>query len=154
MYVTDILQRCSELASRTAQVYRGLAERFQGDRDRVALWRELALEEETHSDVLRRERQSFVEQDQSGSFLPEYAERLDHLDNALQQLETRATATATLDDALAVAVALEQADLEELYDDLVLQGEPAFKLISERIEAALAAKPTRTPAAGLAKRSR
>jgi hypothetical protein len=33
-----------------------------------------------------------------------------------------------------------------------LQGEPAFKLISERIEAALGAKPQNTPAAGLAKR--
>ena len=57
----------------------------------------------------------------------------------------------TLDDALSIAVALEQADLEDLYDDLVLQGEPAFRLISERLEAALAAKPRDTPAAGLAK---
>jgi len=46
---------------------------------------------------------------------------------------------------------LEQADLEDLYDDLVLQGEPAFRLISERLEAALAEKPQDTPAAGLAK---
>jgi len=154
MYVTEILQRCSELAGGTAQVYRRLADRFQGDRDRVALWRELALEAETHSDILRRELRSFAEQDQSGSFLPDYAARLDHLDKALRELEKRAATSETLDDALAVAVALEQGDLEDLYDDLVLQGEPAFKLISERIEAALAAKPARTPAAGLAKRHR
>ena len=154
MYVPEILQRCSELASRTAQVYRRLADRFAGDRDRVALWRELALEEETHSDILRRERQSFVEQDQSGSFMPEYAERLDHLDKTLRQLENRAATTETLDDALALAVALEQADLENLYDDLVLQGEPAFKLISERLEAALASRPEGSPAAGMARRGR
>ena len=64
-----------------------------------------------------------------------------HLDSELRQLEDRAATARSLDDALAVVVALEQADLEDLYDDLVLQGEPAFKLISERIEAALDAKP-------------
>ena len=107
--------------------------------------------EETHADVLRRELQSFQEQDQSGSFLPEFAERLTRLDGEIGDLEKRAEAARSVDDALAVAVALEQADLEDLYDDLVLQGEPAFKLISERIEAALAAKPQRAPAAGLAR---
>jgi hypothetical protein len=154
MYVAEIIERCSDLAARTARVYRGLAERFHGDHDRVSLWRELALEEETHADVLRRELQSFQEQDQSGSFLPEYAVRLAQLDAELRQLESRAQTAQRLDDALAVAVALEQADLEDLYDDLVLQGEQSFKLISERVEAALAAKPELPPAAGLARRAR
>jgi rubrerythrin len=154
MYVTEILQQCSDLAERTAHVYRRLAERFHGDHDQVALWRELALEEETHADILRRELQSFQEQDLTGSFLPEYADRLQHIDAELRQLESRAAAAQTLDAGLAVAVALEQTDLEDLYDDLVLQGEPAFKLISERIEAALAARPATAPAAGLGRRSR
>jgi hypothetical protein len=154
MYVAEILERCGELAARTARVYRGLAERFQGDHERVSLWRELALEEEIHADVLRRELQSFQEQDQSGSYLPEYADRLAQLDTELRELEIRAQAAETLDTALAVAVALEQTDLEDLYDDLVLQGEQSFKLISERVEAALAAKPGLPPAAGLARRTR
>ena len=151
MYVTEILEKCSELAARTARAYRRLAERFYRDEERVELWRELALEEETHADVLRRELQSFQEQDQSGSFLPEFAERLTRLDGEIGELEKRAETARSVDDALAVAVAIEQADLEDLYDDLVLQGEPAFKLISERIEAALAARPQRAPAAGLAR---
>ena len=151
MYVAEILEKCSEFAARTASVYRHLAEKFQGDRERVSLWRELALEEETHADVLRRELLSFQEQDRSGSFLPEYGERLARLDGELRQLESRAETARSIDQALAVAVALEQADLEDLYDDLVLQGETAFKLLSERIEAALAAKPLQTPAAGLAR---
>jgi hypothetical protein len=154
VYVAEILEKCSDLAARTARVYRRLAERLRGDQERVSLWRELALEEETHADVLRRELQSFQEQDQSGSFLPEYAERLAKLDRELRELEQRAGTARSVDDALAVAVALEQTDLEDLYDDLVLQGEPAFKLISERIEAALAAKPENSPAAGLARRPR
>jgi len=154
MYVAVILERCGELAACTARVYRGLAERFQGDHERVSLWRELALEEEIHADVLRRELQSFQEQDQSGSYLPEYADRLAQLDTELRELEIRAQAAETLDTALAVAVALEQTDLEDLYDDLVLQGEQSFKLISERVEAALAAKPGLPPAAGLARRTR
>ncbi len=154
MYVAEILEKCSHLAARTARVYRRLAERLRGDQERVRLWRELALEEETHADVLRRELQSFQEQDQSGSFLPEYTERLEKLDRELRELEQRAGTARSIDDALAIAVALEQTDLEDLYDDLVLQGEPAFKLISERIEAALAATPESAPAAGLARRPR
>lgn len=154
MYIVDILERCSSLAGRTARVYRQLAERFAGDPDRVTLWRELALEEETHADVLRRELMSFQEEDRAGPFLPDYQTRLDHLDNEIAQLERRAAGAASLDDALSVAVALEQADLEDLYDDLVLQGEPAFKLLSERIEAALAARPEPVASAGLARRRR
>ncbi|MFN8628012.1 MAG: hypothetical protein U0587_18835 [Candidatus Binatia bacterium] len=151
MYVSEILEQCSEMAARTARVYRRLAERSQGGDERVRLWRELALEEETHAEILRRELRSFQEQDQAGSFLPEYAGRLSQLDVQLRQLEQRADNTRTLDEALAVAVALEQADLEDLYDDLVLQGEPAFRLMSERVEAALAAHPQPVAAAGLAK---
>jgi hypothetical protein len=154
MYVVEILERCAEQAARTARVYRGLAARFQGDHERVHLWRELALEEEMHTDILRRELKVFREQEQSGSFLPDFADRLHRLDAEVRQLEAQASTARTLDDALSIAVALEQADLEDLYDDLVLQGEPAFRLISERLEAALAAKPQDTPAAGMAKRER
>ena len=154
MYVAEILERCGDLAARTARVYRHLAERFHGDDDRVTLWRELALEEETHADILRRELDSFTATDQSGSFLPEYGARVDQLDGELRRLERCAESARTMDDALAVAVALEQADLEDLYDDLILQGEPAFRLISERIEAALAAKPEPAPAVGQARRAR
>jgi rubrerythrin len=154
VYVVEIIERCSDMAARTARVYRRLAEEFQGDQERVRLWRELALEEETHADILRRELDSFQEQEQSGAFLPEFADRLSQLDSELQRLERRAATARSLDDALAVAVALEQADLEDLYDDLVLQGEPSFKLISERIEAALDAKPEMPASAGLARRGR
>ena len=154
MYTTEILERCADVAARTARVYRALAERFQGDPERVQLWRELAFAEETHADVLRREYASFQDQEQSGAYLPEYVDRLQRMDAQLQVLETQAHAARTLDDALAVAVALEQADLEDLYDDLVLQGEPAFKLISERIEAALAGRPQPTAVAGMARRTR
>ena len=151
MYVVEILERCADQAARTARVYRGLAERFHGDHDRVVLWRELALEEEIHTDILRRELKAFQEQEQSGSFLPDFADRLHRLDAEVRQLEARASTAQTLDDALSIAVALEQTDLEDLYDDLVLQGEPAFRLISERLEAALAVTPRHMPAAGLAK---
>lgn len=152
MYTVEIIERCSGIAARTARVYRQLAERFAGDTDRVQLWRELALEEEVHADVLRRELQSFQDEDQSGSFLPDYAARLGVLDEELKILEQRAASAATLDDLLLVAVALEQTTLEDLYDDLVLQGEPSFRLITERLEAALSKRPGRPAAAGMAGR--
>jgi len=154
MYVVEILERCADQAARTARVYRDLADRFRANADRVHLWRELALEEEIHADILRRELKAFQAQEQSGPFLPEFADRLARLDAESRQLEARASTAQTLDDALSIAVALEQADLEDLYDDLVLQGEPAFRLISERLEAALASKPLHLPTAGLAKRAR
>jgi len=59
MYVSELLERCSEMAARTAQVYRRLAERLRGQGERVELWRELALREEIHADILRRELESF-----------------------------------------------------------------------------------------------
>lgn len=154
MYVVEILERCADHAARTARVYRKLAERFAGDNGRVQLWRELALEEEVHADVLRRELKAFQEEEDSGAFLPDLAERLHHLDTRVRELEARAADATTLDDALSVAVALDQRDLEDLYDDLVLQGEPAFRLVSERLEAALAARPQEVPAAGLVRRER
>jgi rubrerythrin len=154
MYVIEILERCSDFAKRSARVYRNLAERFTDDTDRVHLWRELALEEETHADILRRELQSFQEQDQAGSFLPDFVDRVTLADRELAKLEDRARSANSLDELLAVSVALEQTTLEDLYDDLILQGEPAFRLISERLEAALSELPGTPAAAGLARQRR
>ncbi|MBI3785838.1 MAG: hypothetical protein HY270_20785 [Deltaproteobacteria bacterium] len=144
MYLIEVLERCSEIADRSARVYRLLADRFGHDHDRVALWRELALEEETHAEVLRREVRSFRDAEQSGNYLPEYSQRLGTLEDKLNAMEAHATTAHSLDDALALAVALEQTTLEDIYDDLILQGEPAFRLISERVEAVL----NRTPDQG------
>lgn len=141
MYLTEILSRCSEIEARVARIYRLLAKRFQDDHGSARLWRELALEEETHADILRRELRSFEELGESGDFLPEYAARLDHAAAILADIESRADGLSTLDEAMTLAVAMEQAELEELYDDLVDQGQPAFRLISERLEAALSARP-------------
>ncbi len=149
MYVTDILDKCADLAARAAAVYRQLAVRFGDDGERVRLWRELALEEETHADVLRRELRSFESDDEAGGFLPDFAERLQSTDRELIDLERRAAAAKKLDDALAIAVALEQRGLEDLYDDLVLQGQPAFRILAERVEAALSTQPILASNAGL-----
>ncbi|HVM96614.1 MAG TPA: hypothetical protein VMT89_09505 [Candidatus Acidoferrales bacterium] len=154
MYVIEILERCTAVAERSAGVYRSLANQFQHDEDRLELWRELALEEETHAEVLRRELKTFQESDQSGAFLPEYSQRLETLEARLKVLESRAAVAASLDEALAVSVALEQTTLEDIYDDLVLQGEPAFRVISERIEAVLTEKPKPSPAVGMARQGR
>lgn len=141
MYLTEILGRCSDIEARMARIYRLLAQRFQEDHDSAKLWRELALEEETHADILRRELRSFEEQGEDGDFLPEYAARLDHAAEILKGIEARAVGLKTIDDAMALAVAMEQTELEDLYDDLVDQGQPAFRLISEHLEAALTAQP-------------
>jgi rubrerythrin len=147
VYVTEILQRCAALESRIARVYRHLASQAHDDTGAARLWRELALEQETHADVLQRELRSFQEADDSGEFLIEYDQRLDQLEHTLRTIESRAQNIQTLDDAFATAVAIEQSELEDIYDDVVLKSQPAFKLISERIEAALnaPARPSNTP---------
>jgi rubrerythrin len=140
MYLTGILERCSDIENRMARVYRALAERV-GAPDAARVWRELALEDETHADILRRELRSLEEGDDSGGFMPEYAERLERADRTLRDLEERARTLTTIDEATAVALALEQATLEDLYDDLVVKAPTDFKLLSERIEATLANAP-------------
>lgn len=144
MYLTDILAHCSHIESRVARLYRALADRFHNDASTAKLWRELALEEETHADILRRELRSFDDEDDSGPFLPDYEARIDHVKGMLTELEGRVRELATLDDAMAFAVAIEQTEIEDLFDDLVTQGYPAFKLISERIEASINARPAET----------
>jgi len=141
MYLTEILARCSNIEGRVAQVYRTLAKRFRSSEDAARVWRELALEEETHADILRRELRAFEEQDDVGAFLPDYAPRIEHVDRMLEGLERRLLGLESLDAALTFAVAIEQAELEDLYDDLVTQGHPAFKLICERIESSLSRSP-------------
>jgi hypothetical protein len=142
MYLVEILTRCSKIEERVARVYRTLAERFRSSTDEARLWRELALEEETHADILRREIRAFEEQDESGAFLPEYTARIEHAEHMLADLEQQVPGLQSLDAAATLALAVEQAELEDLYDDLVTHGYPAFKLICERIESTL----SRTPA--------
>jgi len=153
MYLVEVLARCSEIEARVARVYRTLAKRVPSSTDEARLWRELALEEETHADILRREIRAFEERDETGAFLPEFESRLEHALELLTDLEERAREVTVLDEALTLAVAVEQAELEDLYEDLVAQGHPAFKLISERMESKLSNPPaTRVP--GVAARSR
>ena len=90
-------------------------------------------------DERTRKRQSNAET----AFAPVHAaltlhEQLEYTREQLARHPHAIVAALDHDDALAVAVALEHTDLEDLYDDLVLQGEPAFRLVSERLEAALA----------------
>lgn len=145
MYLVEILERCSNIEQRVARVYRSLAERFRSSSDTARVWRELALEEETHADILRREMRAFESRDDSGAFLPEFAPRLERVHLLLVDIEQRLPHVQHLDDAITLAIALEQAELEDLYDDLVTQGYPEFKLICERLEAPLARSPaTRT----------
>ncbi|HVN84278.1 MAG TPA: hypothetical protein VMW17_05475 [Candidatus Binatia bacterium] len=154
MYLIEILQRCATLEGRIACVYRRLAEQAHGDSGTARLWRELALEQETHADILQRELRSFQDADDSGAFLPEYQERMDRLDRLLCTIESRANTLQGRDDAFATALAIEQSELEDIYDDVVLQSQPAFKLISERIEASLNVEVVRPPAAQARRRSK
>jgi rubrerythrin len=141
MYVVEVLERCAELAARVARLYRQLAERFPQDPTRERLWRELALLEETHAEVLRQELRAFRERDETGDFLPEMASRLEQAAATVAAIEEKLRAAESVDSATEAAVALEQMRLEELYDDLFIQGEPAFRVMAERMEGALAEHP-------------
>ena len=141
MYLTEILARCSDLERRMAKLYRLLAARFPDSADSTRLWREFALEDETYADILRRELRNLEEADDSGAFLPEYAAPLADADRVVADFERRARELKSLDEALVLSLGLEQVTLEDLYDDLVVKGPPAFKPICERLEASLSARP-------------
>ena len=134
MYLTELLARCSDIEGRVGRVYRTLSESFVDGGETARLWRELAFEEEIHAEILRRELENFEQLDEEGAYLPEYAPRLEHVQQVLDDIEERTQNLRTLDEALVVSMALEQAELEDLYDDLFVQGHPAFKLICERLE--------------------
>lgn len=141
MYVTEILERCGALAERSAKLYRLLAERFSQDSERRELCHELALVEETHAKVLAEELASFREQDQLGEFLPELGQRLTEIERHVAEVEKRILAAQTLEETTACLLALQQTSLEELYDDLVVQGDPSFRIFIERLEATFANSP-------------
>ncbi|MCX8072541.1 MAG: hypothetical protein N3C12_08830 [Candidatus Binatia bacterium] len=141
MYLAEILERCSALAERSAALYWRLAEQFSHDPDRRELCHELAFLEETHAKVLREELLSLQERDESGDFLPEFGERIEQLEQRLTELEQRVGNSQSFDEATSTLVALQQTHIEELYDDLVVQGDPSFRLFVERLEAALAEYP-------------
>ncbi|GIW43810.1 MAG: hypothetical protein KatS3mg077_1092 [Candidatus Binatia bacterium] len=141
MYVSEILERSSRLAERSAALYRRLAEQFGHDSERRELCHELAFVEETQAKVLREELASFQERDELGDFLPEFAERMQQAEQHLANLEQRVSHIRGLDEATSLLVALQQTNLEGLYDDLVVQGDPSFRIFVERLEAALADYP-------------
>lgn len=143
MYVTEILERCAVLAERSAALYRQLAERFADDSERRELCHELALVEETHAKVLREELASFQEREEAGDFLPEFGQRIAKIEDQLAKLAQRITAAQSPDEATDSLLALQQTTLEDLYDDLVVQGDPAFRIFVERLEAAFANSPKR-----------
>jgi len=140
VYITELLDTCHRLEAQVGRIYRSFASRFEQNKPVARLWRELALEEETHADILARERRTFEEQDDSDPFLPDFDERVAQIRAQLGAIEHRAL-SCSIEDAFAIASDLERCGLEELYDDLLLQSDPAFKLLSERLEAALSNLP-------------
>lgn len=138
MYVMDALERCANLAERASRLYRELAARLAHNGDRRQLCHELAFLQDTYVNVLREELAAFRERDEAGPFLPELGERVAAAEERMALLETQSTRIRTLDEATATLVALEETNLEELYDDLVMQGDPDARLVVERLEAALA----------------
>jgi chromosome segregation ATPase len=141
MYVSELLERCRVLAERSARLYRQLASRFAHDFDRRELCHELAFLEETHANVLREEAEAFRQRDEAGDFLPELGQRVEALEKQLAELEARAADLQSPEDAFATLLALQQTNLEELYDELVLQGDPTFRVVVERLEGVIAEYP-------------
>lgn len=141
MYVIDALERCATLAERASRLYRQLAARFVHDGDRRELCHELAFLQDTYANVLREELAAFRERDEAGDFLPELSERVTAAEQRLAALEQRSTNLDTLDEATLTLVAVEETNLEELYDDLIVKGDPSARLVVERLEAALADSP-------------
>lgn len=123
MEMLDLLERCVGLERKAAEFYGILARRFAGDPELARLWSTMADEEREHARKLATWRELI------GAEPPEHRPRASGFDadvDAVERLldESRtAAATADEEEAFALALGLEDSEIDAIYTTL-LQASP------------------------------
>jgi hypothetical protein len=138
MFMTEVLQRCSEIEQRVADIYRQFAAALNDDRELESFWLGMAEEEKHHSKVLAAERAALQVDSDTGYFMPEFSTKLEEMDALLRPVEEKAKQGVTKDEAFALAFELERSELNTVYRDLVLMGRAAAKLMARHMDRSLA----------------
>jgi hypothetical protein len=69
--------------------------------------------------------------------MPEFSAKLMEMDTLLKRIEEKARLGVTKDEAFALALELEQSELNTIYRDLVLMGRTAVKLMARHMDQSL-----------------
>lgn len=137
MFMTEVLRRCSELEQRVADIYSQFAGSLNDDKELESFWLGMAEEEKHHGKILAAEKAALEVDSDTGYFMPEFPAKLAEMDALLQRAEEKARLGITKDEAFALAMELEQSELNTIYRDLVLMGRAAVKLMARHMDQSL-----------------
>ena len=97
----------------------------------------MAEEEKHHAKILAAEKAALEVDSDTGYFMPEFPAKLMEMDAFLKQVEEKARIGVTKEEAFALALELEQSELNTIYRDLVLMGRAAVKLMARHMDDSL-----------------
>jgi rubrerythrin len=137
MFMTEVLKRCSMLEERVAAIYSQFAGSLNADKETESFFLGLAEEEKHHAKILAAEKAALDVDSDTGYFMPEFPAKLTEMDALLKQVEEKARAGVTKEEAFALALELEQSELNTIYRDLVLMGRAAVKLMARHVDESL-----------------
>ncbi len=137
MFMTEVLGRCSILEQRVADIYSQFAASLNDDKELESFWLGMAEEEKRHSKILAAEKAALEVDADTGYFMPEFPAKLVAMDTLLKRIEEKARLGVTKDEAFALALELEQSELNTIYRDLVLMGRAAVKLMARHMDQSL-----------------
>lgn len=135
--MTEVLERCSQLERRVAEIYSQLAASFNDDKELESFWLGMAEEEKHHAKILAAEKAALEVNSDTGYFMPEFPAKLAELEALLDTITEQARTGVTKEEAFALALQLEQSELNTIYRDLVLMGRAAVKLMARHIDESL-----------------
>lgn len=137
MFMTEVLERCSQLEQRVADIYSQFAASLNDDKELESFWLGMAEEEKHHAKILAAEKAALEVNSDTGYFMPEFPAKLAELEALLRTITEQARAGVTKEEAFALALQLEQSELNTIYRDLVLMGRAAVKLMARHIDESL-----------------
>jgi hypothetical protein len=137
MFMTEVLRRCSMLEQRVADIYSQFAGSLNDDKAVASFFLGLAEEEKHHAKILAAEKAALDVDSDTGYFMPEFSAKLTEMDTMLKKVEEKARMGVTKEEAFALALELEQSELNTIYRDLVLMGRAAVKLMARHMDESL-----------------
>jgi hypothetical protein len=137
MFMTEVLGRCSLLEQRVADIYSQFAGSLNDNKELESFWLGMAEEEKHHGKILAAEKAALEVDSDTGYFMPEFPAKLTEMDALLKGVEEKAKLGVTKDEAFALALELEQSELNTIYRDLVLMGRAAVKLMARHMDESL-----------------
>ena len=137
MFMTEVLRRCSMLEERVAAIYSQFAGSLNDEKEAESFFLGLAEEEKHHAKILAAEKAALDVDSDTGYFMPEFPAKLMEMDAMLKQVEEKARTGVTKEEAFALALELEQSELNTIYRDLVLMGRAAVKLMARHMDDSL-----------------